>query len=137
MKRSFLGQTLLLGLACSIFFYAAGYAASPHRSGDRLLGSSIKDLMARYGLPTRIEKLQRNMAAYHWQLKATMVFDESGDSRTEEFECNVTAVTTPQGRIVKLQTHVADAGAGVLAAVGAFGLLCDNSFGLKSSRKRS
>jgi hypothetical protein len=137
VKQRFLAQTLLLGLACSIFSCAAADAGASLRHRDRLLGSSIKYLMTRYGLPTRITKLEHNKAAYHWQLKAAMVFDESGDSRTEDFQCEVTAITSPRGTVIKLLTDVPNAGAGVLAAVGAFGRLCEKSFGMKSSRRRS
>jgi hypothetical protein len=134
VKRNFLVQSLLLGLACSIFSFTGADAGSSLRHRDRLLGSSIKSLMTRYGLPARTTKLEHDKAAYHWQLKATLVFDEGGDSRTEDFQCNVTAITSPRGTVIKLLTDVPDAAARVLAAVGAFGRLCEKSFGAKSSR---
>jgi hypothetical protein len=137
VKRCLLVQTFSLGLASCILSCAGADAGSSLRHRDRLLGSSIKHLMTRYGLPARVSKLEHNKTAYHWQLKAAMVFDDSGVSRTEEFQCEVTAITSPRGTVIKLLTDVPNAGAGVLAAVGAFGTLCEKSFGMKSSRRHS
>lgn len=133
MKPTCLLQASLLGFAWAFLVSPEANAGSPPRREDRMVGSSVDQLIARYGLPTHIFK-RRSRLGYQWQLKAAVVFENDGLSRSEEFQCKVTAITSSRGRVIKLTTEVPDAGAGVLAAVGAFGKLCRKSFGVRSGR---
>lgn len=124
LKQRRMVPTLFLALVCLIAFLTELAAEASLRNRGQLVGKSINSIMTRYGLPAHITKLDRNRAAYHWQFKAS-IFEESDNSRAGEFQCEVTVVTSPRGKVIEVLTNVSNAGAGVLAATGALGPLCD------------
>lgn len=128
VNRHFSALMLIFGLVCSTPSTLLAFAFPLEKPRGRLLGSSIESLMTRYGLPTKVAKLVGEKASYEWQFKATMMIESEGSMRSEEFQCNVTVVTLPLGKVVKIITAISNAGTRVLAAIGAFGPLCSRPF---------
>ena len=124
-----LGFGLGLGLAPSRAY------CGPSDAGfvNRFVGARIVQIMAEFGLPDRILKTKRGRNAYYWRLEPPGQA-HGNDRPATEFFCEVTVVTSPRGRVTHLKTEVSNAGAGVYAAVGAFGRLCQHSFGLRTAR---
>lgn len=114
----------------------AGCAASRQevaaRLGDQFVGKNVDSLVVEFGPPTSMFKMNSGQTSYVWQL--TSVTDIAGDrgyAQAQSRFCKVSIITSPAGIVTQLNTEDSNAGAGIYAAVGAFGSICAQRLGMK------
>jgi hypothetical protein len=122
-----------LGMASTLAWAAIYCERSEARPAAPFAGINIDRLMMEFGTPNSVGKTERGANVYHWQFEAKAEFRNDGNSRrTEELFCNVTVITSRRGAVTQVKTEVSNVAAGIYAAVGAFGRLCTDKFGMKS-----
>jgi hypothetical protein len=120
----------LIGLALSAC--AASRQEVATRLGDQFIGQNVDAMVLKFGPPTSTFKMNSGQSSYVWQL--TSVTDISGDRNYAQAQsrfCKVSVIASPTGVVTQLNTEDSNAGAGIYAAVGAFGSICARRLGMK------
>jgi hypothetical protein len=114
----------------------AGCAASRQevvaRLGDEFIGQNVDALVVKFGPPTNTFKMNSGQNSYVWQLTAvTDIAADRGYGQAQTRFCKVSVIASPVGIVTQLNTEDSNAGAGLYAAVGAFGSICAHRLGMK------
>ena len=127
-----IGRRTLLAVA----FALAGCAASKQevvaRLGEQYIGQNADALVLQFGPPTSMFKMNSGQTSYVWQLGAvTDIVADRGYGQASTRFCKVSVIASPTGIVTQLTTEDSNAGAGLYAAVGAFGSICGQRLGMK------
>jgi len=114
----------------------AGCAASRQevaaRLGDQYIGKNVDALVVQWGPPTSTFKMNSGETSYLWQLSAVTDIDTYRGSGTASSRyCKVSVIASPTGVVTQLNTDDANAGGGLIGAVGGFGSLCAQRLGMR------
>jgi hypothetical protein len=114
----------------------AGCAASRQevatRLGDQFIGQNVDSLVVQFGPPTSTFKMNSGQSSYVWQLTSvTDIAGDSGYAQAQSRFCKVSVIASPAGIVTQLNTEDSNAGAGIYAAIGAFGSICARRLGMK------
>ncbi|MGL9619648.1 hypothetical protein QRQ56_16680 [Bradyrhizobium sp. U531] len=127
--RFAIAAAILLALSAAPGPATAARAAKPKLD-------PITDLMRIHGQPDSVDMVGRHNRAYHWRLTTDVGFEDDKPARRESFTCNVTALVSPSGRILRIAAEPVDPGAAAIASVGRFGPLCEKRFGMRPHTAR-
>ena len=126
-------RTLMVVVLCAA---VGGCAASRQevatRVGQEYIGKNVDILVVQWGPPTSTFKMNSGESSYLWQLSAVTDVDMYRGSGTASLRyCKVSVIASPTGIITQLNTDDANAGAGLIGAVGGFGSMCAQRLGMK------
>jgi hypothetical protein len=77
-------------------------------------------------------KMNSGQSSYVWQLTAITDIDvDRGYGQAQTRFCKVSIIASPAGIVTQLSTEDSNAGAGLYAAVGAFGSICAQRLKMK------
>ena len=102
------------------------------RLGAQFVGQNIDEMVIKFGPPTSTFKMNSGQSSYVWQLTAiTDIAGDRGFAQAQSRFCKVSVIASPLGVVTQLNTEDSNAGAGLYAAVGAFGSICAQRLGMK------
>lgn len=122
----------VLALSAALSGCAASRQEVAARLGDQFIGQNLDSLVVRFGPPTNTFKMNSGQSSYVWQL--TSVTDIAGDrgyAQAQSRFCKVSVIASPAGVVTQLNTEDSNAGAGIGAAIGAYGSICAQRLGMK------
>ena len=117
----------------------AGCAASREevaaRLGAEYVGKNVDTLVAKFGPPTSMFKMNSGQTSYQWQLsdQTNIAVDRMGYGYASTRYCKVSVIASPTGVVSQLDTEDSNAGIGISAAVGVYGSICANRLGMDRS----
>jgi len=102
------------------------------RLGQEYVGKNVDALVVRWGPPTNTFKMNSGETSYLWQLSAvTDIETDRGSGTAHTRYCKVSVIASPTGIVNQLNTEDANAGGGLIGAVGGFGSMCAQRLGMK------
>lgn len=101
--------------------------------GNRFVGKNVDALVAEFGPPASIFRMNSGETAYLWQLSAVTrinTYEGSGTAKTKF--CKVSVIASPTGTVTKLTTEDASGTTGLLglAGVDVYGSVCAQHLGI-------
>lgn len=119
--------------AAAVLALVSSAAPGPVAAARKPRLDPITDFMRVHGQPDSINAVGRHNRAYHWRRTTDVSFTDDQIVTHETFACDVTALVSPSGRILRMAVEPGNPGAAAIASVGTFGPLCEKKFGLKPS----
>jgi hypothetical protein len=122
--------------AALICLFLGGCAASRQevaaRLGDEYVGKNVDMLVAQWGPPASMFRMNNGGASYQCQLSAVTDIDiDRGSGTAGTRACKVTVIAAPDGKVVQLNTEDPNAGRGIIGAMGGFGSMCAHRLGMR------
>lgn len=124
-SRSDVAFAVVLALAVLV---RSGAATAAHAGRTKL--APITDFIRIHGQPDSVDVVGKHNRAYQWRLATTLDFPGDQIVNHETFNCKVTALVSPSGRILRMMVEPANVGAAAIASAGTFGSMCKKRFGL-------
>jgi hypothetical protein len=122
----------IVALSAALMGCAASRQEVAARLGDQFIGKNVDALVVQFGPPTSTFKMNSGQNSYVWQLTAvTDIAGDSGYAQAQSRFCKVNVIASPAGIVTQLNTEDSNAGAGIYAAIGAFGSICAQRLGMK------
>ena len=115
-------------LALALGGCAASREEVAARLGAEYVGKNVDTVVAKFGPPTSMFKMNSGQTSYQWQLanQTEVAVDDYGygsASRASTQYCKVNVIASPTGVVSQLNTEDSNAGSGIDAAV-AYGSIC-------------
>jgi hypothetical protein len=123
-------------LAFPVLLSLAGCAASREevsvRLGSQYIGQNVDALVAQFGPPSNMFKMNSGDTSYVWQLSnQTDIRTSEGSGFTATRFCKVNVIASSKGVVTQLATEDSNAGGGLYGAIGLYGSICANRLGMQ------
>ena len=124
-------------LALALGGCAASREEVAARLGAEYVGKNVDTVVAKFGPPTSMFKMNSGQTSYQWQLgnQTDIAVNDRGSGYASTQYCKVSVIASPTGVVSQLNTEDSNAGSGIDAAVGVYGSICANRLGMQRQQQ--
>jgi len=124
-------------LALALGGCAASREEVAARLGAEYVGKNVDTVVAKFGPPTSMFKMNSGQTSYQWQLanQTYIAVNNRGSGYASTQYCKVSVIASPTGVVSQLNTEDSNAGSGIDAAVGVYGSICANRLGMQRQQQ--